>query len=61
MMMWAWATPSSIIHRPVSIAALLCKDSLGLAPSAKLHDGLARTYAWIEQQVKARAEAMAGK
>jgi len=39
----------------------LIKARLGWAPSARLHDGLAKTYRWIEQQVKAKAEAMASK
>lgn len=30
----------------------LIKKELGWAPSTKLYDGLTKTYAWIEQQVK---------
>lgn len=34
----------------------LIKQKLGWAPSIKLHDGMEKTYAWIYDQVKARAE-----
>lgn len=30
----------------------LIKKKLGWAPTSKLHDGLAKTYAWINEQVK---------
>jgi GDP-D-mannose 3', 5'-epimerase len=33
----------------------LIRDRLAWAPSAALHDGLQRTYAWVEQQVRATA------
>lgn len=41
----------------------LIKQKLGWAPSARLYDGLAKTYAWIEEQVKKAAakEAVASK
>ncbi len=32
----------------------LIKKKLGWAPSTKLYDGLAQTYAWINEQVKAK-------
>jgi nucleoside-diphosphate-sugar epimerase len=33
----------------------LIKEKLGWAPSTKLHDGMEKTYAWIDEQVKVRA------
>ena len=39
----------------------LIKEKLGWAPSAKLYDGLARTYQWVEEQVKAKAAAVISK
>jgi nucleoside-diphosphate-sugar epimerase len=34
----------------------LIKEVLGWAPSIKLRDGMEKTYCWIYDQVKARAE-----
>ena len=39
----------------------LIKAKLGWAPSSKLHDGLAKTYAWVDAQVKAKATASVSK
>ena len=38
----------------------LIKQKLRWAPSAKLHDGLATTYQWIEEQVKKQSSVDAG-
>ena len=35
------------------------RQVLGWAPEIRLEDGLARTYAWIEEQVRQKVEAAA--
>ena len=52
----------SIINIPVTFGGVrgrnsdnhLIKEKLGWAPSRPLAEGLAKTYTWIDQQVKAR-------
>ena len=39
----------------------LIRKRLGWAPSVSLRDGMAKTYAWVHEQVKARLEAGAAR